>query len=295
MLPYNAARRLRCSVCANTQLKDEQADGRDSRQPPWAALRPQGPGLRQAERGSTKPPPRLPGGGRNRDDGFCTRQLWTRDAQRTRPGDAAEGLSSQHSSARSGPDPPAEAVSHQGSAWGIQPPRAFVLHLSIFSFLEFRAWQQRGVFSRWLLKGTGKPVRGGPASTGNTSLRFVLISHVFLPLGTCISLFWRLAEDCFLTEACNSQVLKLTPLKSSLECLSVYCAHHQNERQTVFTAPEEEPAHQLQVALELRNLLANAGDVRDGGSIPESGRSPGEGHGNLYQCSRLENPGDRGA
>ena len=33
----------------------------------------------------------------------------------------------------------------------------------------------------------------------------------------------------------------------------------------------------------------------DPGSIPESGRSPGGGHGNLLQYSRLENPMDRGA
>ena len=36
----------------------------------------------------------------------------------------------------------------------------------------------------------------------------------------------------------------------------------------------------------------NAGDL---GSIPGSGRSPGEGNGNPLQCSCLENPTDRGA
>ena len=35
-----------------------------------------------------------------------------------------------------------------------------------------------------------------------------------------------------------------------------------------------------QVALEIKNMLADAGDIRDMGSIPGSGRSPGEGHGN---------------
>ena len=43
------------------------------------------------------------------------------------------------------------------------------------------------------------------------------------------------------------------------------------------------------------NLLANAGDIRDAGSIPGSGRSPGEENGNPLQCSCLENPMDRGA
>ena len=41
--------------------------------------------------------------------------------------------------------------------------------------------------------------------------------------------------------------------------------------------------------------LANAGDIRDTGSIPGSGRSPGGGHGNLLQYSCLQNPKDRGA
>ena len=36
------------------------------------------------------------------------------------------------------------------------------------------------------------------------------------------------------------------------------------------------------------NLPANAGDIRDTGSIPGSGRPPGEEHGNLLQYSCLE-------
>ena len=48
-------------------------------------------------------------------------------------------------------------------------------------------------------------------------------------------------------------------------------------------------------ALVVKNLPANAGDVRDGGLVPESGRSSGGGHGNLLQYSCLENPMDRGA
>ena len=38
----------------------------------------------------------------------------------------------------------------------------------------------------------------------------------------------------------------------------------------------------------------NAGDIRDTSSIPGSGRSPGGGHGNPFQCSCLENLMDRG-
>ena len=39
----------------------------------------------------------------------------------------------------------------------------------------------------------------------------------------------------------------------------------------------------------VKNLLANAGDVRDASSTPGSGRSPGGGNGNLLQYSCLEN------
>ena len=45
----------------------------------------------------------------------------------------------------------------------------------------------------------------------------------------------------------------------------------------------------------IKKLPANAGDLRDVGSAPGSGRSPGEGHGNPLQYSCLENPMDRGA
>ena len=46
----------------------------------------------------------------------------------------------------------------------------------------------------------------------------------------------------------------------------------------------------------VKNPPADAGDIRDVGSIPESGRSPGEGPGNTRQYSCLENPytGDPG-
>ena len=44
-----------------------------------------------------------------------------------------------------------------------------------------------------------------------------------------------------------------------------------------------------------KNLPANAGDIRELGLIPGSGRSPGGEHGNPLQYSCLENPMDRGA
>ena len=45
----------------------------------------------------------------------------------------------------------------------------------------------------------------------------------------------------------------------------------------------------------VKNSPANAGDIRDVGSLPGSGRSPGGGHGSSLQYSCLENPMDRGA
>ena len=50
-----------------------------------------------------------------------------------------------------------------------------------------------------------------------------------------------------------------------------------------------------QVVLVVKNLPANAGDVRDTGSIPGSGRFPEGGHDNPLQYSCLENPMDREA
>ena len=47
------------------------------------------------------------------------------------------------------------------------------------------------------------------------------------------------------------------------------------------------------MALEVKNPPANAGDVREVGSIPGLGRSIGGGHGNPLQYSCLENPMDR--
>ena len=61
----------------------------------------------------------------------------------------------------------------------------------------------------------------------------------------------------------------------------VYLVEH------IFTGPS-------QVALVAKNLPARAGDVRDVGLIPRSGRSPGGGQGNPPQYSCLENPVDRG-
>ena len=63
------------------------------------------------------------------------------------------------------------------------------------------------------------------------------------------------------------------------------------ERLTLLPIGSDGP---FQVLLVVKNLPANTKDVRDVGTIPGSGRSPGGGHGNPLQYCCLENPMDRG-
>ena len=51
----------------------------------------------------------------------------------------------------------------------------------------------------------------------------------------------------------------------------------------------------MHIEILVKNLPANAQDLRDAGSVPGLGRSPGEGNGNPLQYSCLENLMDRGA
>ena len=60
----------------------------------------------------------------------------------------------------------------------------------------------------------------------------------------------------------------------------------------LFSAAKTEGSSQ--VVLVLKNPPANIGDIRDVGSTPGLGRSPGGGHGNPLQYSCLENPMDIG-
>ena len=41
----------------------------------------------------------------------------------------------------------------------------------------------------------------------------------------------------------------------------------------------------------IKNMPANAGDIRDLGSIPGSGKSPGRGHSNAWRIPWTEEPG----
>ena len=75
----------------------------------------------------------------------------------------------------------------------------------------------------------------------------------------------------------------LRSLRSQSSCIRGYLGTQQvGSRGFPGGACGEEPA-------------GNAGDIRDMGSIPGPGRSPGEGNGNPLQSSCLENPMDRGA
>ena len=68
------------------------------------------------------------------------------------------------------------------------------------------------------------------------------------------------------------------PPYSFLQCIGLSCAY----------------VGRCQVALVVKISPASAGDRRDTGLIPGSGRSPGEGNGNPLHYSCLENSMDRG-
>ena len=58
---------------------------------------------------------------------------------------------------------------------------------------------------------------------------------------------------------------------------------------------QDPPPGDHRAATVIKNLPVNAGDTRDSGSAPESGRSSGAGNGNPLQYLCLENSMDRGA
>ena len=62
-----------------------------------------------------------------------------------------------------------------------------------------------------------------------------------------------------------------------------------------FTVGQRLGGETSQVMRVVKDPHANVGDIRDVGSIPGLGRSPGEGNGNPSQYSCLKNPMERGA
>ena len=114
---------------------------------------------------------------------------------------------------------------------------------------------------------------------------------------------WKSADPCSSTSSAYYFVLShsIRPSILSVEVTSFISTGQITTqpqgtcRQTAFQRAPTQLWEVLQVALVVKNPPANAGDVRDAGSIPGSGRSPGGGHGNPLQYSYLENPMDRGA
>ena len=83
--------------------------------------------------------------------------------------------------------------------------------------------------------------------------------------------------------------------KSSCFSISLFPRNNYKPMLNAFNLEILLPFWDSQVAIVIKNLLANAADIRDTGLIPGLRRSPGEGHGNSLQYSCLENPMDRGA
>ena len=81
-------------------------------------------------------------------------------------------------------------------------------------------------------------------------------------------------------------------LQSRSKCLQLIL---QMQRSSLYRQPLQINQWASQVALEVKSLPLNAGDIRDLDSIPGLERSPGGEHGNTLQYSCLENPMDRGA
>ena len=63
----------------------------------------------------------------------------------------------------------------------------------------------------------------------------------------------------------------------------------------VFIGKKNSCVRGFPVGTVVKNLPDSAGEARNEGLIPGSGRSPGVGNGNPLQCSFLENLMDRGA
>ena len=74
-----------------------------------------------------------------------------------------------------------------------------------------------------------------------------------------------------------------------------YFSQWPNFQASLFRISNLRPTIGSQLALVVKNPLANSGDIKDMGLIPGSGRSPGRGHGNPLQDSCLEYFMDRGA
>ena len=126
-------------------------------------------------------------------------------------------------------------------------------------------------------------------------------------LESCMGFSGFHVKDRYSTyRSCRSRVqavLKFRP--DGMVCLGVIRGKSDSQRlhwtigvscyQLLVSSKSSESPGVSQVALVIKNPPANAGDVRDAGSIPGLGIPPGEGNGHPLQYSCLENPIDRGA
>jgi len=108
-------------------------------------------------------------------------------------------------------------------------------------------------------------------------------------VSSCVLLWMRLLRISLYTLFCKNVFSSVgSPSRSEI----TRCVFIRNSQFSTVVIPTQA----FQVALVVKNnRCANAGDIRDTGSIPGLGRSPGGGHGNPLQYSCLENPMDRGA
>ena len=101
---------------------------------------------------------------------------------------------------------------------------------------------------------------------------------------TCIALLWNI-NIILVTTSVSAYQAASTPHEFII-LLKFITTHNKCEEDIIRAS---------QVALVVKNVPTNAGDARDAGLIPGSGRSLGRGHGNPLQYSCLENSMDRGA
>ena len=89
----------------------------------------------------------------------------------------------------------------------------------------------------------------------------------------------------------NPGIKPLSPVALTLQVDSLLLSHWESP-QTIKAQANLTPTSRPWASLMAQRLKASACNAGDLGSIPESGRSPGEGTGNPLQCSCLENPRD---
>ena len=80
-----------------------------------------------------------------------------------------------------------------------------------------------------------------------------------------------------------------------MSSLSVHLFDCPKARENQTFTPSRGELGASQGVIVVKNPPANVGNIRDVGSVPESGRSLGGGHSNPLQYSCLENPMDLGA